>query len=109
MKRICVFCGSSPGNRPEYRAAGRVRDSGGVLRGGDVGATRSAREALRHPERVGYYSPLLAMFDHAVKERFLKQENRGLVLARGAAAELLRALEEWRPARMEKWLDRDTR
>jgi uncharacterized protein (TIGR00730 family) len=21
MKRICVFCGSSPGSRPEYRAA----------------------------------------------------------------------------------------
>lgn len=58
---------------------------------------------------LGYYSPLLAMFDHAVKERFLKQENRGLVLARGSAAELLRALEEWRPARVEKWLDRDTR
>jgi uncharacterized protein (TIGR00730 family) len=26
----------------------------------------------------GYYSPLLAMFDHAVEERFLKAENRGL-------------------------------
>jgi predicted Rossmann-fold nucleotide-binding protein len=58
---------------------------------------------------VGYYSPLLAMFDHAVEEQFLKPENRGLVLARESAAELLRALEEWRPLRIEKWLDRDTR
>ena len=58
---------------------------------------------------LGYYSPLLAMFDHAVEERFLKTENRGLVLARESAAELLRALEEWRPARVEKWLDRETR
>jgi uncharacterized protein (TIGR00730 family) len=58
---------------------------------------------------LGYYTPLLAMFDHAVEERFLKTENRGLVLARGSAAELLRALEEWRPARAEKWLDRETR
>jgi hypothetical protein len=49
------------------------------------------------------------MFDHAVEERFLKTENRGLVLARESAAELLRALEEWRPARVEKWLDRETR
>ena len=58
---------------------------------------------------LGFYTPLLAMFDHAVEERFLKPQNRGLVLARGSAAELLRALEEWRPARMEKRLDRDTR
>ena len=58
---------------------------------------------------LGYYSPLLAMFDHAVEERFLKTENRGLVLARESAADLLRALEEWRPVRVEKWLDRGTR
>ena len=58
---------------------------------------------------LGYYSPLLAMFDHAVKERFLKQENRGLVLARDSVVKLLQALEEWRPVRVEKWLDRETR
>ena len=34
---------------------------------------------------VGYYSPLLAMLDRAVQERFLKPENRALVLARGVA------------------------
>jgi uncharacterized protein (TIGR00730 family) len=58
---------------------------------------------------LGYYSPLLAMFDHTVKERFLKQENRGLVLARDSVVKLLQALEEWRPVRVEKWLDRETR
>jgi uncharacterized protein (TIGR00730 family) len=58
---------------------------------------------------LGYYTPLLAMFDHAVEERFLKPENRGLVLARESAAELLQALAEWRPVRVEKWLDRETR
>jgi uncharacterized protein (TIGR00730 family) len=58
---------------------------------------------------LGYYSPLLAMFDHAVQERFLKPENRALVLARNSVAELLGALEEWRPGRVEKWLDRETR
>jgi uncharacterized protein (TIGR00730 family) len=57
----------------------------------------------------GYYSPLLAMFDHAVQERFLKPENRALVLARDSVAELLQALEDWRPLRVEKWLDRETR
>jgi predicted Rossmann-fold nucleotide-binding protein len=58
---------------------------------------------------VGYYSPLLAMLDHAVQERFLKPENRALVLARESPSELLRALEGWRPVRVEKWLDRETR
>jgi uncharacterized protein (TIGR00730 family) len=58
---------------------------------------------------LGYYSPLLAMFDHAVEERFLKVENRRLVLARGSVQDLLQALEEWRPMRVEKWLDRETR
>ena len=58
---------------------------------------------------LGFYTPLLAMFDHAVQERFLKPENRALVLARDSVAELLRALEEWRPVRVEKWLDRETR
>jgi hypothetical protein len=47
------------------------------------------------------------MFDHAVQERFLKPENRGLVLARDSVAGLLRALKDWHPVRVEKWLDRD--
>ena len=58
---------------------------------------------------LGFYSPLLRMFDHAVEERFLKTENRALVLARDEPAELLHALEEWRPPHIEKWLYRETR
>src|ERR1700683_5056635 len=58
---------------------------------------------------LGYYSPLLQMFDHAVEERFLKPENRALVLARVSPGELLQALEEWRPTHIEKWLSRETR
>ncbi len=192
MKRICVFCGSSPGSRPEYRAAAEEmgselvrRNIGLVYGGGNVGLMGVLADAVLGaggeavgviPERLmkrevghkgltklhvvrsmherkalmadlsdafvampggygtleefceivtwaqlglhakpcgvlnvlGYYSPLLAMFDHAVEERFLKMENRGLVLARESAAELLRALEQWRPARVEKWLDRET-
>ena len=44
MKRICVFCGSSPGARPEYMAAARHlgqtlarRNLGLVYGGGNVG------------------------------------------------------------------------
>lgn len=58
---------------------------------------------------LGYYSPLLKMFDHAVQERFLKPENRELVIARESVTELLEALEQWRSAPVEKWLDRETR
>jgi hypothetical protein len=53
---------------------------------------------------LGYYSPLLQMFDHAVKERFLKPENRALVLAGESPADLLQAPEQWRPIHVEKWL-----
>jgi uncharacterized protein (TIGR00730 family) len=58
---------------------------------------------------LGYYSPLLRMFDHAVEERFLKPENRALVLSGDSPAELLEALDEWRPIHAEKWLSRETR
>ncbi|MGA7929157.1 MAG: TIGR00730 family Rossman fold protein, partial [Candidatus Sulfotelmatobacter sp.] len=162
MKRICVFCGSSPGRRPEYRAAAEEmaaelvrRNIGLVYGGGNVGLmgiladavlkaggegvgvipehlmvrevghrgltklhvvhTMHERKALMadlsdafvalpggfgtldefcevvtctqlglHAKPcgilnvLGFYSPLLRMFDHAVEERFLKPENRAL-------------------------------
>jgi uncharacterized protein (TIGR00730 family) len=193
MKRICVFCGSSSGSRPEYRSATEElgaelvrRNIGLVYGGGNVGLMGALADAVLkaggeaqgvipenlmareigyngltklhvvrsmherktlmaalsdafialpggfgtleefceivtwaqlglHTKPCGilnvlrYYSRLLAMFDHAVEERFLKPENRALVLARESPSELLQALEEWRPVRVEKWLDRDTR
>jgi uncharacterized protein (TIGR00730 family) len=193
MKRICVFCGSSQGSRPEYRAAAEEmaaelvrRNIGLVYGGGNVGLmgviadavlkaggeavgvipehimsreighegltklhvvqSMHERKALMadlsdafiampggfgtleefcevvtwtqlglHAKPCGilnvreFYTPLLAMFDHAVEEQFLKPENRALVLARESPAELIGALEEWRPTHVEKWLDRDTR
>jgi uncharacterized protein (TIGR00730 family) len=193
MKRICIFCASSPGSRTEYRAAAEEmaaelvrRNIGLVYGGGNVGLMGIIADAVLRaggeaqgviPEHLmalegghkgltklhivrsmherkakmadlsdafvalpggfgtleefcevvtwtqlglhakpcgilnvlGYYSPLLAMFDHAVEERFLKPENRGLVLARDQPADLLQALEEWRPTHIEKWLSRETR
>src|ERR1017187_1910557 len=193
MRRICVFCGSSQGSRPDYRAAAEElgaelvrRNIGLVYGGGNLGLMGIIADAVLNaggeaqgviPENLmareighrgltklhvvrsmherkalmadlsdafvampggygtleefceivtwaqlglhakpcgvlnvlGYYSPLLAMFDYAVQERFLKPENRALVLARNSVTELLGALEEWHPARVEKWLDRETR
>jgi len=193
MKRICVFCGSSAGSKPEYRACAQqlgaelTRRKIGLVYGGgnfclmgaiadsvleacgeaigvipehlmsrEIGHNRLTklhivrsmheRKALMsdlsdafialpggfgtleefcevltwsqlglHAKPcgivnvLGYYTPLLAMLDHAVQERFLKPQNRALVLARDKPAELLQALEDWRPVHVEKWLDRDTR
>ena len=192
MKRICVFCGSNAGGRPDYRTAAvelgtelATRGIGLVYGGGNVGLMGLLADAvLQHggeaigviPEQlmalevghtgltalhvvksmherkalmadlsdafiampggfgtleefceivtwsqlglhvkpcgllnvVGYYSPLLAMFDQAVNERFLTQENRQLVIARESTEDLLRALEEWQPVAVEKWLDRES-
>jgi uncharacterized protein (TIGR00730 family) len=193
MRRICVFCGSSEGSRPEYRAAAEEmatelvrRNIGLVYGGGNVGLMGIIADAVLKaggeaqgviPENLmalevghkgltklhvvhsmherkalmadlsdafvampggfgtleefcevltwtqlglqakpcgilnilGYYSPLLAMFDHAVEERFLKPENRALVLAGESPTDLLQAMDEWRPVRVEKWLSRQTR
>lgn len=193
MKRICVFCGSSAGSKPEYRACAQQlgaeltrRKIGLVYGGGNVGlmgviadsVLQAGGEAIgvipehlmtreighKHLSKLhvvhsmherkalmsdlsdafialpggfgtleefcevltwsqlglhakpcgivnvlGYYSPLLAMLDHAVEERFLKPQNRALVLARDTPLELLKAFEDWRPVYVEKWLDRETR
>ncbi len=55
MKNICVYCGSSPGNRPEYKQAAlelagalHERNLGLVYGGGSVGLMGAvAREALK--------------------------------------------------------------
>jgi len=193
MKRISVFCASSTGSRPEYRACAQElgaelvrRNIGLVYGGGNVGLmgaiadsvlqaggeaigvipehlmarevghkrltklhivrSMHERKALMadlshafvalpggfgtfeeffevltwsqlglHAKPCGvvnvlaYYTPLLAMLDHAVEEGFLKGQNRELVLARETPTELLWALGDWRPVPVEKWLERETR
>jgi uncharacterized protein (TIGR00730 family) len=52
----------------------------------------------------GYYDPLLALFDHAVSEGFLREENRRLVLAHHEPRELLQAMAEFRAPSVEKWI-----
>jgi uncharacterized protein (TIGR00730 family) len=55
----------------------------------------------------GYYDPLLALFDRATAEGFLKPKNRALVLADTSSAGLLDELAAWVPVPTEKWLDRE--
>lgn len=58
---------------------------------------------------AGYYTPLLAMFDHAVQERFVRRENRSLVLAHEDFRELIRMIDEFVPTTTEKWIHRESR
>lgn len=188
MKRICVFCGSSAGARPEYAQAARSmgtllagRGVGLVYGGGRVGlmgvvadavlaaggeaigvipealmrrevghaaltelhvvGSMHERKALMadladgfiampggygtfeefcevltwsqlgiHPKPcgllnvAGYYAPLLAMFDHAVAEGFVRTTHRGIVLEADDPASLLERMAAFRPPATEKWI-----
>jgi uncharacterized protein (TIGR00730 family) len=46
---------------------------------------------------AGYYRPLLAFFDQAVAERFVRAEYRAMVLADTDPGRLLDAMERWTP------------
>jgi hypothetical protein len=54
-----------------------------------------------------YFTPLLAMFDHAMNEGFLRDSHRALVLEASEPEALLNKLEKYQPQFAEKWLDLD--
>jgi len=54
----------------------------------------------------GYYRHLVAFLDHAVAERFLRQEHRDLLVVADRPADLIERLERFEPPRLEKWIDR---
>ncbi len=193
MQRICVFCGSNAGNRPQYRSEaerlGRLLAARGlelVYGGGNVGlmgivadacleaggsvigvipeALMGKEVAGRHVDHrnltrlevvdsmhtrkarmaeladgfiampggfgtfeefcevltwgqlgfhvkpmgllnvAGYYDTLLALFDHAVQEGFLRQQNRDMALADADPSRLLEAMAAFTPEPVSKWL-----
>jgi hypothetical protein len=190
MKRICVFCGSSPGRSASYAAAaaelGRslakrgiglvygganvglmgilanaVMDAGGDVIGvipqslvkyevahrglpdlrivasmherkammaeladgfiampGGNGTLEEFFEVLtwaqlgEHSKPCGlldiddYYSHLLAFLDHAVEERFLRQEHRKMLIVESSPEAILNRLAAYSPPKTGKWIDR---
>jgi uncharacterized protein (TIGR00730 family) len=55
----------------------------------------------------GFYDPLIAFIDHAVKERFIKSEHRSLVIIEEEPELLLKRFREFRPhPHTEKWAER---
>ena len=52
----------------------------------------------------GFYDPLLAMFDRAVSDGFLRPQNRAMALADTAIEPLLAQMDGYRPESVSKWL-----
>lgn len=57
----------------------------------------------------GYFDPLLALFNRAVEERFLRPAHRTLALEERDPARLLDLLDAYQPPPIDKWIDRDER
>ncbi len=54
---------------------------------------------------AGYYRPLVAFFDHAEAEGFLRPEHRRLVLAADDPDALVDRFLAWEPPDLERWID----
>ena len=57
----------------------------------------------------GFFDPLVALFDSAVRERFVRTEHRDMVIVEAQASTLLDRLSEWSPVIVDKWIDRSER
>ena len=57
----------------------------------------------------GYYDPLLELFDHAVRESFLREENRRLVLEDRDSTRLLEKMQQFHVTTVGKWISGDER
>ncbi len=55
----------------------------------------------------GYYDALLTYLDHAVEERFLRPEHRGIIQVAESPEAMLDLLENYEPIHVGKWMDRD--
>ena len=56
----------------------------------------------------GYYTGLLALFDHALTEQLLHPRNRAMVIAEPEPKALLDAMVRYRAPAVEKWLTPET-
>ena len=187
MRRICVYCGSNPGNKPKYSAAAKelgvvlvrheielvfggsnkgimgvladaVIEQGGKVHGvipqmlmdkevAHPGLTELHVVASMHARKTmmaalsdgfiampggygtleelveiitwgqlrfhdkpcgllnvdGYFDHLLAYFNHAHREGFLRAENRDMLLVDADAAGLVQQFERYTAPQVEKW------
>ena len=57
----------------------------------------------------GYFDPLVALLESAVRERFLRPEHRDAVVIETEPDAVIARLRTWDPATVDKWLDRTDR
>lgn len=53
---------------------------------------------------AGYFDLLLKFFDHAVAERFLREEHRRNIIIEERPRELIRNLDDFSPVTLDKWI-----
>jgi uncharacterized protein (TIGR00730 family) len=58
---------------------------------------------------AGYYDSLLALFDHAVQEGFLKPEHRSLVISDDDPEQLIYRIQKFEPPETPKWITKNQR
>jgi uncharacterized protein (TIGR00730 family) len=56
---------------------------------------------------AGYFDALVAFFDHAVTEGFVRPQHRETLLVAERPASLVDAFERWQPPHVHKWIDCD--
>jgi uncharacterized protein (TIGR00730 family) len=57
----------------------------------------------------GFFEPLGALLDGAVRQRFIRAEHRDMLITVSDPDALLDRLSSWTPISVEKWLDRSER
>ncbi len=55
---------------------------------------------------AGFYDPLLAMFDRATAEGFIRPEFRAMLLISSDPADLLEQMQSYQPPVVERWITR---
>lgn len=55
----------------------------------------------------GFYDPLLAQIEQAVRQRFIRPEHQAFLVVEPAPEPLLRRLMQVHPPALPKWIDRD--
>ncbi len=55
---------------------------------------------------AGFYDRLVGFLDHAVDERFIRAEHRGMIVVETDPLRLLDRLQHWTMPEVSKWMDR---
>ena len=53
----------------------------------------------------GFFDGLLSFIDHSIDERFVRRENRAMVIVSNTPDGLLELFDEYVPPLVEKWID----